>query len=152
MRSLPPPRITKRRKWLRIKRAIRTFFTKGYVSDTGAFMPLTRRHRRSVSIVQQSRFSLRARRVRIIPAEHTIGERANIGIAAVNYVGKLAAKAVLPLFKPFGKNTNKMNVTLKFWHLCAAIKRRRCHRRKRWGNWSRATELIAYHWKIFLMV
>ena len=114
MRSLPPPRITRRRRWLRIKRAIKTFFTKGYVSDTGAFVSLRKHNRRAVSIIQQSRFSFRAHRVRITPAEPTIRERANVGIAAANYVGRLTAKAAIPLFKPFSRNSNKMNVTLKF--------------------------------------
>ncbi|CUM45314.1 unnamed protein product [Debaryomyces fabryi] len=113
MRSLPPPRVTRKRRWMRIKRAIRSFFAKGYVTDPGAFMPTSASNRRSISTIRKSRFSPRFRKSRINRSEIGIREGANAGIATASFVGKMASRASMPVLRRHGPK-NLMNLTVRF--------------------------------------
>ncbi|CUM65246.1 uncharacterized protein PRCAT00002878001 [Priceomyces carsonii] len=113
MRSLPPPRITRKRRWKRIKRALKNFFTKGYVSDPGAFVShANTSNKRSVSTIKKSRLTSRFRRKNFTDG---VGLRdgANMGMRTVGTLGRLASKASVPLMRPITR-TNLVNLTVSF--------------------------------------
>lgn len=99
MRSLPPPRVTRSRRWKRIKRAVAYFFTRGYVADPGAFLPA---RPRLVLIIKPSR---------VLPGMKRVEEPGKIGNVAK--VGRIATKT-LPLILPSSKLNLKLRVT-DYW-------------------------------------
>lgn len=112
MRSLPPPRITRKRRWRRIKRAVKSFFTKGYVSDPGAFLINHNNENHSISKIKQSRVSSRVRKTRSKPLDLGIRESANVGIKTAGFVSKIARRASAPIFRPVSKSL--LNLSVKF--------------------------------------
>ncbi|RLV89442.1 hypothetical protein JA1_005176 [Spathaspora sp. JA1] len=80
MRSLPPPRITRARRWKRIKRAIKNLFIQGYISDFSVF------HRApsnfTISKIHKSKFSSRLKK----QSEIGIVQTANIGLQFAGYL------------------------------------------------------------------
>ncbi|CCE83546.1 Piso0_004125 [Millerozyma farinosa CBS 7064] len=114
MRSLPPPRITRKRRWRRIKRAIKAFFTKGYISDPGAFLSSSKGSKGSISTIRKSRFSPRYRKARLANPDMTLREGANVGIATASLVSKVASRASMPLLRPLRDRSNRMNFTVRF--------------------------------------
>ncbi|ODV77438.1 uncharacterized protein CANTADRAFT_309081 [Suhomyces tanzawaensis NRRL Y-17324] len=110
MRSLPPPRITRLRRWKRIKRAIRSFFTQGYVSDPGAFLPQNG-SRSHISIIKKSRLTSRFRKRNF--TDMGLREGASAGIRTAGYMGKLATRASFPVLRPRHKSS-KINLSVRF--------------------------------------
>ncbi|KAK6459192.1 uncharacterized protein RJT20DRAFT_4770 [Scheffersomyces xylosifermentans] len=116
MRSLPPPRITRARKWKRIRRAIKSFFSKGYTSDHGAFLSTAKTSRStmkaSISTIKKSRISSRFRK-RNFTDGVGLADGANAGIKTVSCLGKLATRASLPILSPLTRSSS-VNLSLKF--------------------------------------
>ena len=88
MRSLPPPRITRARKWKRIKRAIKNLFSKGYISDYGVFSRIQANHY-SISKIRRLRFSTRLVKSR---NDLNIVKRANRGFKLANYISRASRR------------------------------------------------------------
>ncbi|ABN64637.1 predicted protein [Scheffersomyces stipitis CBS 6054] len=116
MRSLPPPRITRARKWKRIKRAFKSLFTKGYISDHGAFVSTSRTSKStmkaSISTIKRSRISSRFRK-RNFTDGVDLADGANLGLKTMGHLGRLATRASFPLFNPLGQPP-EVNLTWKF--------------------------------------
>ena len=98
MRSLPPPRVTRSRRWKRIKRALKFFFTRGYVSDPGAFLTSGTR---LVLLIRRSRIFPRFKRV-----DETLGSSS---IMTVGRVGRILTRVSLPLLLPTPKMKLKIS-------------------------------------------
>lgn len=94
MRLLPPPRITRKRRWRRIKRAIKSLFTRGRVSDPGAFV----RQPRRVSKIKRSRMSKRVKR------DRGLRETTSVGLRTAAWCGRMA--------RPMSRSLLKINVKI----------------------------------------
>lgn len=113
MRSLPPPRITKKRRWKRIKRALRAFFNKGYMLDPGAFYPYPKAtSKNTISTIRRSRLTSRFRKSNFTD-EIGLKEGANAGLKTLSVMRRLARGMSVPVMRPVNKN-RQMNVTVKF--------------------------------------
>lgn len=95
MRSLPPPRVTRARKWKRIKRAIKNLFSKGYISDYGVFSRIQTNHY-SISKIRRLRFSTRLVKSR---NDLNIVKRANRGFKLANYISRASRRVSVPGLK-----------------------------------------------------
>lgn len=110
MRSLPPPRITRKRKWKRFKRSLRYFFHKGRFSDPGSYLY---KNKSSISKIKKSRLASKFGRVRKSKSESFKRNGTMTGVKTVSLLGKLALRASAPILRPFG-STNLLNVSVKF--------------------------------------
>ncbi|KAK6461425.1 hypothetical protein DFJ63DRAFT_182285 [Scheffersomyces coipomensis] len=111
MRSLPPPRVTRSRRWKRIRRAIASLFTRGKISDTAAFIPSSKINMNpSISTIKKSRFTSRFRKSNFTDG---IGlrESANAGIKTAGMFGKMLTKASFPFLN---HTSSQINMTVKF--------------------------------------
>ncbi|EGW31018.1 uncharacterized protein SPAPADRAFT_141978 [Spathaspora passalidarum NRRL Y-27907] len=100
MRSLPPPRITRARRWKRIKRAIKNLFLQGYISDFSVFHRSTQPNY-TISKIHKSRFSSRLKK----QSQMGIIQTANIGLQVAGYLGKLAANLSFARFQEVQQTT-----------------------------------------------
>ncbi|CAK7892646.1 hypothetical protein CAAN1_01S11012 [[Candida] anglica] len=96
MRSLPPPRTTRKRRWKRFQRALKSLLFRGQVSDPGAFFwrrkkpnKVTRRHWNS-------------------------GEHFNSGVRAASVAGRLVRRASAPFIRSVKRPASSVNMTVKF--------------------------------------
>ncbi|ODV69782.1 hypothetical protein HYPBUDRAFT_174239 [Hyphopichia burtonii NRRL Y-1933] len=113
MRSLPPPRITRKRRWRRIKRALKSLFTKGYILDPGAFLSGEKGGNNSISKIRQSRVTSRVRKAKSRPTDLGLREGANAGIRTATFIGRVAKRASMPILRPFNSRS-LLNVSLRF--------------------------------------
>lgn len=99
MRSLPPPRITRARRWKRIKRALKNLFTKGYISDFGVFQKRAWLSRQCHSVSMIGRLPILSRMRKLNSTEDNLVKSANWGFLIAKSFSKLVAKTSLPGLK-----------------------------------------------------
>lgn len=109
MRSLPPPRITRKRRWRRFKRAVKFFFSKGRFSDPTSYEYNNKGQ--SIGKITQLRFSSRLRRSRWTKSEQALKKGTNVGLKTASVMGRLATRS-MPLIRL--KSRNLLNVKVKF--------------------------------------
>ncbi|CAH6718293.1 hypothetical protein CLIB1444_01S03532 [[Candida] jaroonii] len=110
MRSLPPPRITRKRRWRRFKRAIKYFFKTGKLTDPSS--PNYRFKSQSISKIKQSRITSRLRRSNFTKSDQFLRSSTNAGMKTASFVGKLVTRS-MPVLKPFS-SSNSLNVQVRF--------------------------------------
>ncbi|KAI5965504.1 hypothetical protein KGF57_000770 [Candida theae] len=114
MRSLPPPRITRARRWKRIKRALKNLATKGYISDYGVFhrRALYSRHLYSITKVHKSSILSRMKKRK---TDLQVFQTANSGLRLIRQLSKFLAKISIPGLKEDlpGTRRGKMRLSLK---------------------------------------
>ncbi|CAD1812098.1 hypothetical protein FOB58_004495 [Candida parapsilosis] len=115
MRSLPPPRITRARRWKRIKRAMKNLLTKGYISDYGVFhrkSSLYSRHFYSITKIHKSPILSRMKKRK---TDMQVFQTANSGLRFAKHFGTFVAKLSIPGLKEdlFGSRRGKMRLSLK---------------------------------------
>ncbi|CAI5757288.1 unnamed protein product [Candida verbasci] len=109
MRSLPPPRITRSRKWKRIRRAIFNLLTKGYISDFGVFSRNQNiRYSYTISKIEKARFSSRMKF-----KTNELFLTANTSIKILTTLSKVLGKLSMPGMRK-ELVPNKLNVSVKF--------------------------------------
>lgn len=84
MRSLPPPRETNKRLWLRLKRSVKTLFKTGSISDPGAF-----RLRKRVKTTPVTKSRIRNYRTKNFLDNLGIRSTASNSYKTVKFAGKI---------------------------------------------------------------
>ncbi|KAI5969271.1 hypothetical protein CANMA_001718 [Candida margitis] len=114
MRSLPPPRITRARRWKRIKRALKNLLAKGYISDYGVFHRRSLYSRRFYSITKVHKSPILSR-MKKRKSDMQIFQTANSGLRFVKHLSKFIAKFSIPGLKEdiFGHRRGRMRLSLK---------------------------------------
>ncbi|RCK63543.1 hypothetical protein Cantr_09878 [Candida viswanathii] len=92
MRSLPPPRITRARRWKRIKRALKSFFEQGYIADFSVFYKRCQKNHYTISKIRRTRFTYRF----VTTERKGVVKRANRGWRFARVVGRHARKVTMP--------------------------------------------------------
>ncbi|CCG20921.1 hypothetical protein CORT_0A05330 [Candida orthopsilosis Co 90-125] len=114
MRSLPPPRITRARRWKRIKRALKNLITKGYISDYGVFhrRSLYSRHFHSITTVHKSPILSRMKKRK---TDLQVFQTANSGLRFAKHLSAFVARFSIPGLKEdlFGSRRGKIRLSLK---------------------------------------
>ncbi|CAH2354055.1 hypothetical protein CLIB1423_14S01024 [[Candida] railenensis] len=96
MRSLPHPRITKKRRWKRFKRALKALIFSGDVSDPGAFV--WRRKKKPTTIATRRRLEF--------PSHGAIH--------SATVVRKIATRASMPILSRVRGKSSSLNMTVRF--------------------------------------
>ncbi|CAK9436109.1 uncharacterized protein LODBEIA_P06670 [Lodderomyces beijingensis] len=93
MRSLPPPRLTRTRRFKRVRRALKNLCTKGYISDFGVFHKrcIYSRHLHTISKIHISPILARMKRT-----DFKAVQSATWGVILARCVSRLVTKASLP--------------------------------------------------------
>ncbi|KAK6205534.1 uncharacterized protein RJT21DRAFT_124670 [Scheffersomyces amazonensis] len=111
MRSLPPPRVTRSRRWKRIRKAIASFFKRGRISDKGAFVSSSKVNlNSSISTIKKSRITSRIRKANFTDGVGLI-DGANAGLKTASMFGKLIKRASFPAMT---RKSSKINMTVRF--------------------------------------
>lgn len=100
MRSLPPPRVTTKRRWKRFKRALKSLVFTGNISDPGAFVWKKKLKPTKVKAKRRAWLSRN-------PNESKVEKTTNI-------VGRLVARAALPLINKISKRDGLVNMSVRF--------------------------------------
>ena len=107
MRSLPPPRITRARRWKRIKRALKSLFDKGYISDFTVFNKRSQTNQYSVSKIKKTKFTYRF----VNTEKKGVVKRANRGLRFARMISKKATKFTMPGLRRGLRNSKVTNNT-----------------------------------------
>ncbi|WEJ94184.1 hypothetical protein PSN45_001664 [Yamadazyma tenuis] len=109
MRSLPPPRVTRKRIWCRIKRAAKLLFTQGRIHDPASHA--YRNKSQIISKIKQSHFSSRLSRSTLSKSETILRRKVGTGLHTASLVGR-AVGASVPLLRPGSRNSLNVSVQL----------------------------------------
>ncbi|KAI5951241.1 hypothetical protein KGF54_004315 [Candida jiufengensis] len=114
MRSLPPPRITRARRWKRIRRALKNLLTKGYISDFGVFHQRTlySRHFYSISKIHKSAI---LNRMKTRKTDFNLVQTAHSGVRIMRFFSGILTRFSVPGLKEdlVGFRKGKMNLCIK---------------------------------------
>lgn len=104
MRSLPPPRITRKRIWKRIKRATKYFLKHGRFSDPESHA--YKKKSQSISKIKQLRISSRLRKSKC-NSTGVMRASGNMGLKTASAVTRMASM-------PFLSRTSLVDLKVKF--------------------------------------
>lgn len=112
MRSLPPPRITRKRRWRRVKRAVADMFRRGYFTQRlPAHLATSPPLRHDISMIKRSRILQRARK-RNCTDGITLRDGTQWGIRTAYTVKRITRRLSRPMF-PRSMKKSKVKVLVR---------------------------------------